>query len=443
MTRSYLQIHQTDNIIAALTDLPQGTILHDINLTLIEDIPAKHKFAIKDFAVGEPLYMYGVIIGEAKQTIAKGSRISTDNTTHAVQEYQVGPLDSNWDAPDVKGFREQYFMGYHRANGTVGTMNYWIVVPLVFCENRNLTVIEKAMLEELGYASNQAYHIDIKQLAGIYQKGGAESEILEADIVKTAAEKVQNRLFQHVDGIKFLYHEGGCGCTRQDSDMLCKLIAGYINNPNVAGATVLSLGCQNAQASVLKDALNELDPNSTKPVYMLEQQQSASEPDFIAEAVKKTFLGLIEANKIQRRPAPLSQLCIGLECGGSDGFSGISANPTLGHTSDLLVALGGSTILSEFPELNGVEQELVNRCTSKTLADKFSKIMHDYARRAEADGSSFAMNPSPGNIRDGLITDAMKSAGAAKKRRDFSYRGCVGLCRAGTKKRSKPAVHSW
>jgi hypothetical protein len=150
-------------------------------------------------------------------------------------------------------------------------------------------------------------------------------------------------------------------------------------------------------------------------LYILEQQKSKSERHFIEDAVKKTFLGLIEANKTKRKPSSLSHLTLGLECGGSDGFSGISANPALGYASDLLVALGGTTVLSEFPELNGVEQELINRCVSETEAKKFAYLMDTYAARAIALGSAFKNNPSPGNIKDGLITDAMKSAGAAKK----------------------------
>jgi len=128
-----------------------------------------------------------------------------------------------------------------------------------------------------------------------------------------------------------------------------------------------------------------------------------------------TFVGLIEANNLKREPAPLNKLVIGLECGGSDGFSGISANPTLGYVSDLIVGLGGSTVLSEFPELNGVEQELINRCVDIKKANKFDKIMSTYNEKARALGAPFSMNPSPGNIKDGLITDAIKSAGAAKK----------------------------
>jgi altronate hydrolase len=148
---------------------------------------------------------------------------------------------------------------------------------------------------------------------------------------------------------------------------------------------------------------------------VLEQQGSKSEEEFIGQAVKQTFVGLIEANKSERKPAPLSKLTIGLECGGSDGFSGISANPTLGYVSDMIVAMGGITILSEFPELNGVEQNLINRCSDKKHAKKFATLMKQYALRAAEVGSGFARNPSPGNMKDGLITNAMKSAGAARK----------------------------
>ena len=126
-------------------------------------------------------------------------------------------------------------------------------------------------------------------------------------------------------------------------------------------------------------------------------------------------MALAEANRQQRRPAPLSKLVLGVKCGGSDGFSGISANPAVGYTADLVVALGGSVILAEFPELCGVEQELADRCVDEATADKFVRLMKAYSAGAEAVGSGFDMNPSPGNIKDGLITDAIKSAGAAKK----------------------------
>jgi altronate hydrolase len=166
---------------------------------------------------------------------------------------------------------------------------------------------------------------------------------------------------------------------------------------------------------MLQAEIRKRNPAFNKPLYILDQQKTGTEADLLADAIRKTFAGMIIANENTRKPAPLSKLCIGLECGGSDGFSGISANPAIGYTSDLLVALGGSVILSEFPELCGVEQNLSDRCVSLAHAERFSALVKAYSNRAEADGSGFDMNPSPGNIKDGLITDAIKSAGAAKK----------------------------
>ena len=148
---------------------------------------------------------------------------------------------------------------------------------------------------------------------------------------------------------------------------------------------------------------------------IFDQQKAGTTETFLNTIISDSFAAIKKANAIKRQPAPLSKLTIGLECGGSDGLSGITANPTLGRVSDLLAVLGGKSILSEFPELCGVEQELANRCQSDALADRFLSLMHQYETSAESVGSGFDMNPSPGNIKDGLITDAIKSAGAAKK----------------------------
>ena len=157
------------------------------------------------------------------------------------------------------------------------------------------------------------------------------------------------------------------------------------------------------------------DPALSKPVLIFDQQKSGLESTMLSNAIRDTFRCLAEANKIERSPAPLSSLTVGLKCGGSDGFSGISANPAIGHVSDRIAALGGKSILSEFPELCGVEQSLINRAADNRVADRFIHLMRTYAARAKAVHSGFEMNPSPGNIRDGLLTDAMKSAGAARK----------------------------
>jgi len=417
MKNRILKVHPDDNVIVALQDLPAGEEMgfEGKKIRLLEDIPAKHKFCETDLKEGESIIMYGVKVGSTTGPVFRGARISTENVVHDASAYSVGERSLNWVKPDTRRFTGKTFMGFHRLDGRVGTRNYWLVIPLVFCENRNLRVIREAMLEKLGYPTEKEFAVDVESLVRGYQKGATPEKILEADIIRSGASPVEDRVFPNVDGIKFLDHDGGCGGIRQDSEMLCELLAGYITHPNVAGATILSLGCQHAQIPLLKKALTKRDPQQSRPVYFLEQQQSSSEREFIAEAIKRTFIGLMEANKLVREPAGLEHLTLGLECGGSDGFSGISANPTLGYTSDLLVALGGKVILSEFPELNGVEQELVNRCVSDQIAEKFIHLMKSYSTQAEAVGSGFHMNPSPGNIKDGLITDAMKSAGAAKK----------------------------
>jgi altronate hydrolase len=417
MSNTFIQIHPEDNILAALADLPKGTVIEHVDGTfpLVGETKAKHKFATRDLRVDDEIFMYGTLVAKAIKPIAQGETITTENVVHASSEYAVGKERISWNAPDVSKWKDRTFNGYHRADGSVGTANYWLVIPMVFCENRNVEVLKSSLSKSLGYHTTTDFIVDTEMLINQYKKGATTDDLLATEIMKTPEDIKRTRTFPNVDGVKFLTHEGGCGGFRLDSDTLCNLLAGYITNPNVAGATVLSLGCQNAEVKLLEEAIARNSPNFSKPLYILEQQKSESERHFIEEAVKKTFLGLIEANKTERKPAPLHHLVLGLECGGSDGFSGISANPALGYASDLLVALDGTTVLSEFPELNGVEQELINRCETSENAKKFAELMDSYSAKAVALGSGFKNNPSPGNIKDGLITDAMKSAGAAKK----------------------------
>lgn len=417
MKLPFLKLHHKDNVFVALKDLSKGFEINteQHSFTLATDVPGKHKFVVEDRKEGDQIFMYGTLVGSATKFIAKGEVITIENVVHASAKYGQREAGAMWKAPDVSQWQHRTFNGYHRADGSVGTSNYWLIIPMVFCENRNVEVLKSALLKSLGYHTTADFVVDTTTLVNKYKKGVSTEELLESEIILSPEEVKQNRIFPNVDGIKFLNHDGGCGGFRLDSETLCNLLAGYITNPNVAGATVLSLGCQNAEVKILEEGIRKRDADFQKPLFILEQQKSKSEREFIEQAVKKTFLGLIEADKVIRSPAPLSKLTLGLECGGSDGFSGISANPALGHASDILVALGGTTILSEFPELNGVEQELINRCVSEEAALKFARLMDRYSARAEALGSAFANNPSPGNIKDGLITDAIKSAGAAKK----------------------------
>jgi altronate hydrolase len=418
MKQKVLKVHADDNVVVALTNLSKGDTvsLDGQEYTIQEDIKAKHKFVATDLQAGDSIIMYGVLVGKAQSPIKKGGLISTANVKHAANDFEISARrNTDWKKPDVSKFSGRTFMGYHRPNGEVGTANYWLVIPMVFCENRNLDVLQESLVRDLGYGRNKKYKYQAQQLIELYKTGKSVEDILNADIRTSAGEDNAQRLFPNVDGIKFLNHEGGCGGTRQDAQALCGLLAGYITHPNCAGATVLSLGCQNAQVSILEEEIKKRDAKFSKPLYILEQQKIGLESDLLATAIKHTFAGLMLANQTKREPAPLSKLTIGLECGGSDGFSGISANPAIGYTSDLLVGLGGSVILSEFPELCGVEQGLSDRCVQVDIAKRFSSLMKTYNARAVAVGSGFDMNPSPGNIKDGLITDAIKSAGAAKK----------------------------
>jgi altronate hydrolase len=416
MQTRVLKVDSRDNVLIALTDLNQGEHIQIEfeSYTLVSNVPAKHKFATEDLSVGDDVVMYGVLVGAAVKPIQRGERLTTSNVQHHASAFHEQSNEFQWTSPDVSRWKERTFLGYHRSDGQVGTRNYWVVVPLVFCENRNIGVLKQAFEEELGFAMPQVYRRQVAEFAKLYQEG-REEEIQTRVAATNGGDPLRARLFQNIDGVKFLLHEGGCGGTREDANNLCSLIAGYIHHPNVAGATVLSLGCQSAQTATLLQEVRRRNPAFSKPLYILDQQQSGSEFTMLSEAVRKTFLGLIEANKATRAPAGLSHLCVGLKCGGSDGFSGISANPAIGHTADLLAALGGRTILSEFPELCGVEQNLINRSTHKEISRRFAELMRAYEARARSVGSGFEMNPSPGNIRDGLITDAMKSAGAAKK----------------------------
>jgi altronate hydrolase len=416
MKSRVLKLDARDNVLIALTNLATGEQIPFDSQTyaLVSDVPAKHKFATEDLPPGASVIMYGVLVGKAMAPIRRGELLTTRNLHHEAAGFHEKSEEYRWTPPDVSKWRQRTFLGYRRSDGQVGTRNYWLVVPLVFCENRNITVLKQAFEEELGFAAPQVYRRQVARLARLYREGKS-AEIKTGDLDGDGADPQRPRIFKNIDGIRFLLHEGGCGGTREDSTNLCGLIAGYIHHPNVAGATVLSLGCQNAQVGILREELRKRNPKFDKPLVILEQQQSGTEAAMLGEAIRRTFLGLMEADQLQRTPAPLSSLCVGLKCGGSDGFSGLSANPAIGHTADLLAGLGGRTILSEFPELCGVEQSLINRSTRKEVAERFIGLMRSYGARAKAVGSGFEMNPSPGNMRDGLLTDAMKSAGAAKK----------------------------
>lgn len=399
--KKILLINEKDNLMVALKDLQKGeTVMwNDETYQLATDVPAKHKFVMQDTKIGDVLYLYGLPVAKATVDIAKGGIITTQNVKHYTAEVDLNTANYQWTGPDVSKWQSRTFNGVVREDGRVGTANYWLIIPLVFCQNRNVLKLQEALAKPLGYNLSQ-YDEITKNLLGCHS----------ANISTT-----QQRPFANIDGIRALTVNSGCGGTANDAESLCKILAAYADHPNVAGITVFALGCEKSQVNIFDDALKARNPHFNKPYLFFRQQEWKNEDEMMAEAIKQTFAQLKVVNEVQRQPVPLSKLKLGVKCGGSDGFSGISANPTMGIVSDIVVSLGGGSALAEFPELCGAEGDMVARCVAPKDKVHFLELMKQYEDQAKQCNASIADNPSPGNIKDGLITDAIKSLGAAKK----------------------------
>src|SRR3989441_7026616 len=280
-----LQLDPRDNVLIALTDLERGEAIERSGkqYTLVSRVPAKHKFATEDLAPGAYVTMYGVLVGKIFRAVRRGELLTTANVHHEAAEYHEKSEEYRWNAPDASDWRQQKFMGYLRSDGQFGTRNFWLVVPLVFCENRNIFNLKQAFEEELGFARPQLYRQQLAEVAKQYGEG-KPALIKHRPAQEKGQQADSRRVFRNVDGIKFLLHEGGCGGTREDSNNLCGLIAGYIHHPNVAGAAVLSLGCQHAQIGILRGGLGERNPKIDKPLGIGGHQQSGKGLGMLTEA---------------------------------------------------------------------------------------------------------------------------------------------------------------
>src|SRR6266436_5847912 len=286
--RRVLRLDPRDNALVALTDLRKGETINfaGSDYVLLADVPAKHKFVTADLPAGGDVIMYGVLVGRTSEPLQRGGLLSTRNLRHAAAPFHDRDAAPRWSPPDASRWRERTFLGYQRADGLVGTRNYWVVLPLVSCENRNLAVLKQAFEEELGFAAPQIYRRQVAEMVRLYREGKSQ-DLRSVSFTENKPPEVAARVFRNVDGIKFLIHEGGCGGTREDSANLCALLAGYIHHPNVSGATVLSLGCQHSQVAILLEQIKKRDPKFSKPLLLFEQQQSGSELRMIAEAIRK------------------------------------------------------------------------------------------------------------------------------------------------------------
>ncbi len=371
MSANAIRLHQLDTVAIALDDLAAGLELAEFGVTLAEPVRRGHKIALKDMETGGKLFRYGQIIGQATAPIKAGQHVHTHNLGMGEHSQDYAISQGNAALPAIDEGRT--FMGYHRADGKVGTRNYVGVVTTVNCSGSVARFIAEALEREPWFQA-----------------------------------------LENVDGIVPIVHGSGCAIDSKGEgyETLFRTLAGYTQHANFGGVLLVGLGCEVMQIPALVGSGRMREDNNFR--YMTIQQQGGTRKTI--EAAIAELKGICEvANKVVRQPAPLSKLMVGMQCGGSDGYSGITANPALGAASDLLVRHGGTTILSETPEIYGAEHLLTRRAASPDIAEALIKRIawwEDYAAR---NGGEMDNNPSPGNKRGGLTTILEKSLGAVAK----------------------------
>lgn len=373
--QTFLRIHPDDNAAVALKPLRAGYVLtaDGTKTTLIEDIPQGHKFSLCDIPAGGAVIKYGAPIGAAKEDIRKGSWIHTHNMKTGLGDvltytYQPRP------AAKLTSDKSHVFQGFKRPDGRAGVRNEIWIIPTVGCVNNVASAIEKRA---------QAY------LAG------------------------------SIDSILAFSHPYGCSQMGEDQENTRRILADLINHPNAGGVLVLGLGCENSNIDVLKEYIGEYDESRVK---FLVCQESEDEIQDGLELVKELTK---YAGAFTREPIPCSELIIGMKCGGSDGLSGITANPAVGAFSDLLIANGGTTILTEVPEMFGAETLLMNRCENEELFEQTVKLINDFKNYFTSHNQTIYENPSPGNKKGGISSLEDKSLGCTQKSGSAPVRGVL------------------
>lgn len=413
--QDFIRINEKDNVVVALRDIPSGTRLeiltggnaleheeilrgesvlrHEDSISVIarEEIPAGHKMAICDIPTGGEVIKYGYRIGNAVEDIKAGDWIHTHNLKTALGdllEYSYEPVFDEGEMKESKkgteGGRipdgeaekdvpELSFMGYRRPDGKVGIRNEIWIIPTVGCVNNVASAIAKKANEWLS----------------------AEDEVIAFP------------------------HPYGCSQMGEDQEHTRKILADLIGHPNAGGVLVLGLGCENSNIQVLKPYLGEYDESRVR--FLVSQECE----DDVAEGLE-IVKGLIEyASSFRREPVSVSELIIGLKCGGSDGLSGITANPLVGRFSDRLVSRGGTTILTEVPEMFGAETILMNRCANEELFRQTVDLINDFKNYFKSHGQTIYENPSPGNKKGGISTLEDKSLGCTQKSGSALVRGVL------------------
>ena len=428
----YIHIHPLDNVVVALEDLKKGDLISATvkapaglqsteapaglpsaqtpagiqkaasvegtsepapsaapspGILLREDVARGHKIALTDIAAGQPVIKYGCVIARARTDIPAGSWVHTHNAETELSENTTYHYDHKvYELPEVA---EKTFRGYRRADGRVGIRNELWIVPLVGCVN--------GIAKELAEANQE---LTSSGWSRAHSESGASPD---SSLCGTA------NPYASVDGLYYFQHPYGCSQMGEDLATTAKLLAALVRHPNAGGVLVLSLGCENLQPEMFREVLGSYDPDRVKFLVCQEEED---------EAVKGAQLlrELAEyASQFRREELPASELVVGMKCGGSDGLSGITANPAVGRFSDRLIALGGSTVLTEVPEMFGAENILFSRCENEAVYGKAVDMVNAFKKYFTDHGQVVYENPSPGNKKGGITTLEDKSCGCVQK----------------------------
>ena len=372
--KSFIKINPSDNVAVALVPLSKGTVieLDGITLTLTEDIMQGHKFSLKNLKPGDSIIKYGNPIGHATAEIPAGSWIHTHNLKTGLGDLLTYTYNKN--VSELPHKQPKFFQGYRRKNGRVGIRNEIWIIPTVGCVNNVVTAIER---------NSQKYITD------------------------------------QIDSICAFPHPYGCSQMGDDQNNTRQILADLINHPNAAGVLVLGLGCENSNIDELKKYIGDYDEER---VRFLVAQECEDEISDGVEIVKQL---ISYASAFKREPVSASELIIGMKCGGSDGLSGITANPTVGAFSDKLISMGGSTILTEVPEMFGAEVSLMNRCETEALFNQTVTLVNDFKNYFKSHNQTIYENPSPGNKKGGISSLEDKSLGCTQKSGSAPVKGVL------------------
>ena len=362
--KEFIKIHPNDNVAVALVPLSANSTLNvdEASVTLTEDIPRGHKFALKAIGDGSEIIKYGCPIGTAKEDISCGSWVHTHNIRTGLGDLLTYTYTKT--GSELAPTAPRTFKGYRRPDGKVGIRNEIWIIPTVGCVNNVATAIER---------------------------------------------KAQTLIHGNIDGIFAFPHPYGCSQMGDDQEHTRTILADLINHPNAGAVLVLGLGCENSNIDVLKNYIGEYDPQRVQFLVCQECEDEIADALAIIEQLAE------KAAAYEREDIDCSELIIGMKCGGSDGLSGITANPVVGAFSDLLISKGGSTILTEVPEMFGAETLLMNRCADETLFNKTVDLINDFKQYFQSHNQTIYENPSPGNKKGGISTLEDKSLGCTQK----------------------------